>query len=154
MLPGSSTREKSSGKVVQVTHLTGNSNSSPMALVNSSTCTPRTDVIGPQMPVGANIAISPSPEHGCQPPPPGTGVSDVETLHKLGFLVPASKQQLVVDRMARYVVKNGNDFETVVKEKKESRFDFVLSLHKYHDYYEYRKACYEKVEFQFILLKV
>ena len=68
------------------------------------------------------------------------------------FLVPGAKQQLVVDRMAKYVVKNGNDFETVVKEKRESRFDFVLPVHKYNDYYEYKKACYEMVRLKGLIL--
>ena len=51
----------------------------------------------------------------------------------------------VIDKMASYVAKNGPDFEYVVKNKADGRFDFVHSWHQHNAYYEYRKKVYTEV---------
>ncbi len=51
----------------------------------------------------------------------------------------------VIDKMASYVAKNGPAFEYVVKNKGDSRFDFVHSWHQHNPYYEFRKRVYTEV---------
>ncbi|CAL1279987.1 unnamed protein product [Larinioides sclopetarius] len=48
---------------------------------------------------------------------------------------PPPDIQPIIDKMAEYVAKNGEDFETIVKSKKDKRFDFLHPWHEYHNYY-------------------
>ncbi|GBM67777.1 Splicing factor, suppressor of white-apricot [Araneus ventricosus] len=48
---------------------------------------------------------------------------------------PPPDTQPIIDKMAEYVAKNGEDFETIVKSKKDKRFDFLHPWHEYHNYY-------------------
>ncbi|XP_064612276.1 splicing factor, suppressor of white-apricot homolog isoform X2 [Liolophura sinensis] len=52
---------------------------------------------------------------------------------------PAPDIQPIIDRMALYVAKNGVDFETVVKSKNDTRFDFLNPGHMHYAYYDFRK---------------
>ena len=45
----------------------------------------------------------------------------------------------VIDRLAEYVAKNGNEFEDGIKEKKDPRFDFLNNWNVYHGYYLQKK---------------
>ncbi|KAL3243394.1 hypothetical protein MRX96_047453 [Rhipicephalus microplus] len=50
--------------------------------------------------------------------------------------------QPIIDKMAVYVAKNGEDFETIVKSKGDKRFEFLLPDHEYHQYYLHKKQTY------------
>ncbi|KAL1480199.1 hypothetical protein MTO96_051240 [Rhipicephalus appendiculatus] len=50
--------------------------------------------------------------------------------------------QPIIDKMAIYVAKNGEDFETIVKSKGDKRFEFLLPDHEYHQYYLHKKQTY------------
>lgn len=41
--------------------------------------------------------------------------------------------------MAMYVAKNGEEFEIVVKSKRDTRFDFLHSWHTHFPYYNFKK---------------
>ncbi|KAF5281900.1 hypothetical protein FQR65_LT14484 [Abscondita terminalis] len=49
--------------------------------------------------------------------------------------VPPSEAEQIITKMASYVVKNGRDFENIVKSKGDSRFHFLNENHEYHLYY-------------------
>ncbi|CAB3369997.1 Hypothetical predicted protein [Cloeon dipterum] len=53
-------------------------------------------------------------------------------------LVPDSELQVVVDKIASYVAKNGPEFEAVVRGKGDARFAFLDPNHMYHMYYRQR----------------
>ncbi|GFR14444.1 hypothetical protein TNCT_239541 [Trichonephila clavata] len=55
------------------------------------------------------------------------------------ILPPPPDMQPVVDKMAEYVAKNGEDFEIIVKSKKDTRFDFLHSWHEFYNYYIYKR---------------
>lgn len=50
--------------------------------------------------------------------------------------VPPGEMQVVIDKMASYVSKNGADFENIVRSKGDTRFDFLKDNHEYHGYYK------------------
>ncbi|GIY09619.1 hypothetical protein CEXT_122111 [Caerostris extrusa] len=54
---------------------------------------------------------------------------------ELIIIPPPPDLQPVIDKMAVYVAKNGEDFETIVKSKKDGRFEFLNPQHKYYQYY-------------------
>ncbi|KAF8774591.1 Protein suppressor of white apricot like protein [Argiope bruennichi] len=55
------------------------------------------------------------------------------------IIPPPPDIQPIIDKMAEYVGKNGEDFETIVKSKNDKRFDFLHSWHEYHNYYIYKR---------------
>lgn len=55
------------------------------------------------------------------------------------ILPPPPDIQPIVDKMAEYVAKNGEDFEIIVKSKKDTRFDFLHSWHEFYNYYIYKR---------------
>ena len=57
---------------------------------------------------------------------------------------PPPDIQPVIDKLAKYVAKNGNDFEASVRSKTDPRFDFLLPWHKYNAYYMQKKKMYVK----------
>ena len=60
--------------------------------------------------------------------------------------IPPNDMQVIIDKMASYVAKNGRDFETVVQSKKDPRFDFLNSSHKYNAYYQHKVRQYENLD--------
>lgn len=64
----------------------------------------------------------------------------VPTQTKIGEVVPPSSDlQSVIDRLALYVAKNGEEFEAGIKEKNDPRFDFLNPWNIYHNYYLQKK---------------
>lgn len=57
---------------------------------------------------------------------------------------PPEEMQVVIDKMASYVSKNGTDFEAIVKSKGDARFEFLNDSHKYHGYYKKKLQGYLK----------
>ena len=55
------------------------------------------------------------------------------------IISPSPDLQPVIDRLALYVAKNGEEFETGIKEKHDPRFDFLNPWNMYHSYYMHKK---------------
>lgn len=52
---------------------------------------------------------------------------------------PNPDLKLVIDRLASYVARNGEEFELGIKEKGDARFDFLNPWNMYHVYYKQAK---------------
>lgn len=51
------------------------------------------------------------------------------------YKIPTGEEQLVIDKMADYVNKNGLEFEDIIRAKKDARFEFLKDAHEYNKYY-------------------
>ncbi|XP_029155742.1 splicing factor, suppressor of white-apricot homolog isoform X4 [Nylanderia fulva] len=71
------------------------------------------------------------------------GIPTQKPLSRPSFIVPPADVQIIIDKMASYVAKNGRDFETIVKNKGDSRFNFLELSHQYHGYYAHKLTMYE-----------
>lgn len=71
------------------------------------------------------------------------GIPAQKPLSRPSFIVPPADVQIIIDKMASYVAKNGRDFETIVKNKGDSRFNFLELSHQYHGYYAHKLTMYE-----------
>ncbi|CAL8134636.1 unnamed protein product [Orchesella dallaii] len=49
--------------------------------------------------------------------------------------LPSTQDQLIIEKMASYVIKNGANFEVLAKTKGDPRFSFLNPSHEYHWYY-------------------
>ncbi|XP_032239150.2 splicing factor, suppressor of white-apricot homolog [Nematostella vectensis] len=74
------------------------------------------------------------------------GVPYPVTSHATPTIIPPPPDlQPIVDKLARYVAKNGPDFESIIKAKGDPRFDFVLPWNEHHAYYQFRiRTCAEE----------
>lgn len=54
------------------------------------------------------------------------------------IVIPPQETQVIVDKMASYVAKNGIDFENIVKSKGDPRFVFLDPTHVFYPYYKYK----------------
>ncbi|CAH0758372.1 unnamed protein product [Diatraea saccharalis] len=52
------------------------------------------------------------------------------------ILVPPEDVQVVIDKMAAYVARNGDEFAEIVRAKNDPRFTFLEPAHEYHPYYQ------------------
>ncbi|XP_056633487.1 splicing factor, suppressor of white-apricot homolog isoform X1 [Diorhabda sublineata] len=52
------------------------------------------------------------------------------------YPVPTDETKIVIDKMALYVSKNGEQFEEIVKTKNDPRFDFLHNTHIFYKYYK------------------
>lgn len=93
--------------------------------------------------------------HMLPPPPPPPGSTDAEVTSfqssNSSNLYPGQQQQqqhivppppdlkAVVDKLADYVSRNGEEFEEQVKRKNDPRFDFLKIDNLYFPYYMYKK---------------
>ncbi|KYN00474.1 Protein suppressor of white apricot [Cyphomyrmex costatus] len=66
------------------------------------------------------------------------GIPAQKPLSRPSFIVPPADVQIIIDKMASYVAKNGRDFETIVKNKGDPRFNFLELSHQYHGYYAHK----------------
>lgn len=71
------------------------------------------------------------------------GPTPPKTLSRPSFIVPPADVQIIIDKMASYVAKNGRDFEAIVKNKGDPRFNFLELSHQYHGYYAHKLTIYE-----------
>jgi hypothetical protein len=62
--------------------------------------------------------------------------SEEDESPKEDFKVPTGETQIVIDKMATYVAKNGVQFEEIVKAKGDPRFEFLNENHEYYRYYK------------------
>lgn len=60
--------------------------------------------------------------------------------------VPPSDIQLIIDKMASYVAKNGRDFENIVRGKGDPRFSFLEPVHMYNPYYNQKVELYLQLD--------
>lgn len=58
---------------------------------------------------------------------------------------PPPDVQPIIDRMAMYVAKNGEEFAIVVKSKKDARFQFLESWHTHYPYYNFKRHLFQEV---------
>ncbi|KAK2587323.1 hypothetical protein KPH14_003041 [Odynerus spinipes] len=104
----------------------------------------------PQIPVPA-VPVVPSEETTTQTtitketpcPLVPYGPTPPKTLSRPSFIVPPADVQIIIDKMASYVAKNGRDFEAIVKNKGDPRFNFLELSHQYHGYYAHKLTMYE-----------
>lgn len=71
------------------------------------------------------------------------GPTPPKPLSRPSFIVPPAEIQIIIDKMASYVAKNGRDFEAIVKNKGDPRFNFLELSHQYHGYYAHKLTIYE-----------
>ncbi|CAG0881621.1 unnamed protein product [Darwinula stevensoni] len=57
-------------------------------------------------------------------------------------VLPTSDDQVIIDKMASYVAKNGRSFESIVKNRNDTRFAFLEETHPHHAYYEHKLHVY------------
>ncbi|CAG9559007.1 unnamed protein product [Danaus chrysippus] len=55
---------------------------------------------------------------------------------KDNVLVPPNDVHVVIDKMAAYVARNGDEFEKIVRSKNDPRFTFLEDSNIYHPYYK------------------
>lgn len=97
----------------------------------------------PTMPTMPNDTIrTVSPKETPTPLVP-YGIPAQKPLSRPSFIVPPADVQIIIDKMASYVAKNGRDFETIVKNKGDPRFNFLELSHQYHGYYAHKLTVYE-----------
>ncbi|XP_046835580.1 splicing factor, suppressor of white-apricot homolog isoform X3 [Vespa crabro] len=103
----------------------------------------------PQLPVPAVPVVSteesttPIPQAKETPSLVPYGPTPPKTLSRPSFIVPPADVQIIIDKMASYVAKNGRDFEAIVKNKGDPRFNFLELSHQYHGYYAHKLTMYE-----------
>lgn len=64
-------------------------------------------------------------------------VSNNSLNNSYNMVIPPSEIQPIIQKMAEYVAKNGEDFEYVVKSKNDKRFEFLQPSSEYYAYYTY-----------------
>jgi len=55
------------------------------------------------------------------------------------IIPPPPDLQPIVDKLAHYVAKNGDEFEKIVRAKQDPRFDFLNIWSSHYTYYEHKK---------------
>lgn len=97
--------------------------------------------IGPLAPMPTSNAVQ-TPQKEPAPLVP-YGPTPPKPLSRPSFIVPPADIQIIIDKMASYVAKNGRDFEAIVKNKGDPRFSFLELSHQYHGYYAHKLTMYE-----------
>lgn len=54
------------------------------------------------------------------------------------FPIPHPDLQNIIDKTAAYVLKNGREFEDILRTKNDARFSFLSPTDEYHRYYIYK----------------
>ncbi|KAJ8346609.1 hypothetical protein SKAU_G00280100 [Synaphobranchus kaupii] len=62
------------------------------------------------------------------------------------IIPPPPDIQPVIDKLAEYVARNGVKFESSVRSKNDTRFEFLQSWHQYNTYYEFKKHYFMQKE--------
>lgn len=55
-----------------------------------------------------------------------------------GVMLPPCELRVIIDKTANYVLKNGKDFEDILRAKNEQRFSFLQYKDPFHKYYTYK----------------
>nr|DBA23128.1 TPA: hypothetical protein GDO54_014075 [Pyxicephalus adspersus] len=64
----------------------------------------------------------------------------------VAIIPPPPDIQPVIDKLAQYVARNGIKFETSVRAKNDSRFEFLQPWHQFNPYYEFKKQFFMQKE--------
>ncbi|XP_067114040.1 splicing factor, suppressor of white-apricot homolog isoform X2 [Osmerus mordax] len=92
-------------------------------------------------PVVAEISSKP------QAPAPLSAPTPTPTPAPTAAIIPPPPDiQPVIDKLAEYVARNGDKFETSVRAKNDPRFDFLQSWNQYNTYYEFKKHYFMQKE--------
>lgn len=62
-------------------------------------------------------------------------INDIETDQKQ-IEEPCGNEKIMIDKLAEYVFRNGLEFEENLRQKNDSRFEFLNSDHKFNNYYK------------------
>ncbi|CAH2229484.1 jg20858 [Pararge aegeria aegeria] len=62
--------------------------------------------------------------------------SSSDSKHKPIIIIPPDDVKTVIDKMAAYVARNGDEFEDIVRSKNDPRFTFLEPINKYHNFYK------------------
>lgn len=65
-------------------------------------------------------------------------VSNFLFIFHTDFPIPHPDLQNIIDKTAAYVLKNGREFEDILRTKNDARFSFLSSTDEYHRYYIYK----------------
>ncbi|XP_075232655.1 uncharacterized protein LOC142331003 [Lycorma delicatula] len=71
---------------------------------------------------------------------------EVDSTLQLADDIPPADLQLIIDKMASYVAKNGRDFEEIVRSKDDPRFYFLDTTNPYYNYYRKKVEYFEQLE--------
>ena len=63
--------------------------------------------------------------------------------------LPSRDIRPIVDKMAKYVAKNGQEFEIIVRAKNDERFQFLNKTHELHQYYVIKRDHFMEVKYKF-----
>lgn len=66
-----------------------------------------------------------------------------------GIQLPPLELRIIIDKTASYVLKNGKDFEEILRAKNDQRFTFLQYKDPYHKYYTFKvtgAVCPDPVE--------
>lgn len=55
-----------------------------------------------------------------------------------GILLPPPELRVIIDKTASYVLKNGKEFEDILRAKNDQRFTFLQYKDQYHNYYIFK----------------
>lgn len=110
-----------------------------------------------EMAVPTTTGVSAPPPPGTTPPPPPEGDSSniqvpsttttVSAPTVVPVIIPPPPDiQPVIDKLAEYVARNGTKFETSVRDKNDTRFEFLQPWHQYNAYYEFKKQYFSQKE--------
>ncbi|KAA0184534.1 hypothetical protein HAZT_HAZT003335 [Hyalella azteca] len=58
---------------------------------------------------------------------------------------PSNRDQMVIDKIACYIVKNGSRFEQTIKSRGDPRFDFLKTGNDYNKYFELKKSLFAEI---------
>lgn len=64
--------------------------------------------------------------------------SDEDEVIVFNGLMPPSELQLVIDKTASYVAKNGVEFEETLRKKRDKRFEFLDTTNEFNHYYAFK----------------
>ncbi|XP_045453913.1 protein suppressor of white apricot [Melitaea cinxia] len=62
--------------------------------------------------------------------------SSSDSKHKPAIVIPPDDVKVVIDKMAAYVARNGDEFEDIVRSKNDPRFTFLEPNDIYHPFYK------------------
>ena len=85
---------------------------------------------------GAESAVENAKEKS-RPEKPAKSAKNSSQTKSVFDLIPEipADIKLIIEKLAQYVAKNGDEFEKTIKARNESRFEFLNSGHKFHFYY-------------------
>ncbi|XP_014213562.1 splicing factor, suppressor of white-apricot homolog isoform X2 [Copidosoma floridanum] len=110
----------------------------PAPQLNQTPAVPQYSSSAPVQPAATVPPAVQTPQKELPAPLVPYGPTPPKPLSRPSFIVPPADVQIIIDKMASYVAKNGRDFEAIVKNKGDPRFNFLELSHQYHGYYAHK----------------